>query len=64
MQTYLNYLQDILDHGTRHEDRTGTGTFRVFGRQLRFDLTEGFPLLTTKRVWMLLVEKKISLLRC
>ena len=52
MQTYLNYLQDILDHGTEHADRTGTGTLRVFGRQLRFDLTEGFPLLTTKRVWM------------
>jgi thymidylate synthase len=52
MQVYLDYLQDILDEGTRHEDRTGTGTIRVFGRQLRFDLTEGFPLLTTKRVWM------------
>ena len=52
MRQYLDYLQDILDHGTRHEDRTGTGTIRVFGRQLRFDLTEGFPLLTTKRVWM------------
>jgi len=52
MQQYLDYLQDILDHGTEHADRTGTGTLRVFGRQLRFDLTEGFPLLTTKRVWM------------
>jgi thymidylate synthase len=52
MRAYLDYLQDILDHGTRHDDRTGTGTIRVFGRQLRFDLTEGFPLLTTKRVWM------------
>ncbi len=52
MQQYLDYLRDILEHGTRHEDRTGTGTIRVFGRQLRFDLTEGFPLLTTKRVWM------------
>ena len=52
MQKYLDYLQDILDHGTRHADRTGTGTTRVFGRQLRFDLTEGVPLLTTKRVWM------------
>jgi len=52
MQQYLDYLQDILDNGTQHADRTGTGTIRVFGRQLRFDLTEGFPLLTTKRVWM------------
>lgn len=52
MQQYLDYLRDILDHGTEHADRTGTGTLRVFGRQLRFDLTEGFPLLTTKRVWM------------
>ena len=52
MRQYLNYLQNILDNGTRHEDRTGTGTIRVFGRQLRFDLSEGFPLLTTKRVWM------------
>jgi len=52
MRQYLDYLQDILDNGTRHEDRTGTGTIRVFGRQLRFDLSEGFPLLTTKRVWM------------
>jgi len=52
MRPYLDYLQDILENGTRHEDRTGTGTIRVFGRQLRFDLQEGFPLLTTKRVWM------------
>jgi thymidylate synthase len=52
MRQYLDYLQDILDNGTRHEDRTGTGTIRVFGRQFRFDLSEGFPLLTTKRVWM------------
>lgn len=52
MRTYLTYLEDILENGTEHTDRTGTGTRRVFGRQLRFDLTEGFPLLTTKRVWM------------
>ena len=52
MRVYLDYLRDILENGTHHPDRTGTGTTRVFGRQLRFDLSEGFPLLTTKRVWM------------
>jgi len=52
VKNYLDYLRDILDNGSRHQDRTGTGTLRVFGRTLRFDLTEGFPLLTTKRVWM------------
>lgn len=58
MQTYLDLLQDVLDHGVDKEDRTGTGTRAVFGRQLRFDLDPdrspadggGFPLLTTKRV--------------
>ena len=51
MRCYLDYLRDILENGRSHEDRTGTGTIRVFGRRLRFDLREGFPLLTTKRVW-------------
>lgn len=51
MQNYLGYLKDILENGTSHSDRTGTGTLRVFGRQLKFDLTAGFPLLTTKHVW-------------
>jgi len=52
MQVYLDYLRDVLDNGRPADDRTGTGTIRVFGRRLRFDLQEGFPLLTTKRVWM------------
>lgn len=47
---YLNLLRDILENGTPTEDRTGTGTLSVFGRQLRFNLADGFPLLTTKRV--------------
>ena len=51
MHAYLDYLRDILDHGTIHDDRTGTGTRRVFGRQLRFDLSKGVPLVTTKRMF-------------
>ncbi len=50
MQNYLELLADIRDSGTDRGDRTGTGTRSVFGRQLRFDLERGFPLLTTKKV--------------
>ncbi len=49
-QGYLDLAQDILDNGAVKGDRTGTGTRSVFGRQIRFDMSEGFPLLTTKRV--------------
>jgi len=52
MRQYLDLMQHVLDHGTKKEDRTGTGTLSVFGHQMRIDLAEGFPLLTTKKVFL------------
>jgi thymidylate synthase len=50
MKQYHQLMQHVLDHGTHKEDRTGTGTLSVFGYQMRFDLADGFPMLTTKKL--------------
>jgi thymidylate synthase len=73
MRQYLDLMQYVLDHGIRKQDRTGTGTLSIFGYQMRFNLNDGFPLLTTKRlnlksiiyelIWFLKGETNIKYLQ-
>ena len=73
MQQYLEFLRHIRSQGTKKEDRTGTGTYSVFGYQMRFDLSQGFPVVTTKKLhvrsifhellWFLSGETNIQYLR-
>jgi thymidylate synthase len=73
MRQYLDLLRHVLEHGARKQDRTGTGTLSVFGYQARYDLRDGFPLLTTKKLhlrsiiyellWLLRGETNVNYLR-
>ena len=64
MKQYLELVERVLSDGERREDRTGTGTLSIFGAQTRYDLREGFPLLTTKKVlWTGVVRELLWFLR-
>lgn len=64
MKQYIDLLKDVLDNGKEREDRTGTGTIGVFGRQIRFDLKKGFPLVTTKKMFTRgIIEELLFFLR-
>ena len=73
METYLDLMRHVRDHGARKSDRTGTGTLSVFGYQMRFDLAQGFPLVTTKKlhlksilhelVWFLAGDTNVAYLK-
>ena len=73
MNSYMQLLRHVRDHGVRKQDRTGTGTLSVFGYQMRFKLSEGFPLLTTKKlhlksiihelIWFLRGDSNIAYLK-
>src|SRR5260221_343690 len=56
---YSALLKDILENGVDSTDRTGTGTRKVFGKSLKFDLQKGFPLLTTKKIWFTAVKEEL-----
>src|SRR5690625_3424626 len=58
-KAYLNLCRHILEHGIKKDDRTNTGTYSLFGHQMRFDLSEGFPLLTTKHVPFRLIASEL-----
>src|SRR5699024_4498357 len=58
-QAYLNLCTNILENGAKKDDRTNTGTYSIFGYQMRLDLSEGFPLLTTKRDTVRLVASEL-----